>query len=94
MDQQLTYNMQAKKSASLAQTPCCAHRRAFPKAYLISLVAALPFLFSTVAEAGRREREKVSAALLLWKLHTQGKAFAALAAHRLRRSGLSSGTSI
>ncbi|CBJ26772.1 expressed unknown protein [Ectocarpus siliculosus] len=38
-----------------------------------------------VAEAGRREREKVSAALLLWKLHTQGKAFAALAAHRLRR---------
>eukprot|EP00752_Nemacystus_decipiens_P012979 g11485.t1 len=37
------------------------------------------------AEAGRRERERVSAALLLWKLHTQGKAFAALAAYRLRR---------
>lgn len=37
------------------------------------------------AEASRRERDKVSSALLLWKLHTQGKAFAALAAHRLRR---------
>lgn len=48
----------------------------------------LPFLrlsFVVVIEAVRQERERVSAALLLWKLHTQGKAFAALAAHRLRR---------
>ncbi|CAM9557973.1 unnamed protein product, partial [Hapterophycus canaliculatus] len=43
------------------------------------------FACGTAAEASRRERDKVSSALLLWKLHTQGKAFAALAAHRLRR---------
>ncbi|CAM9170084.1 unnamed protein product [Scytosiphon promiscuus] len=40
---------------------------------------------ASAAEASRRQREKVSSALLLWKLHTQGKAFAVLAAHRLRR---------
>ncbi|CAM9418317.1 unnamed protein product [Ectocarpus sp. 8 AP-2014] len=51
----------------------------------LSLQRKAFFSLVSVAEAGRREREKVSAALLLWKLHTQGKAFAALAAHRLRR---------
>ncbi|CAM9691538.1 unnamed protein product [Ectocarpus fasciculatus] len=51
----------------------------------LSLQRQAFFALATAAEAGRREREKVGAALLLWKLHTQGKAFAALAAHRLRR---------
>ncbi|CAN0368161.1 unnamed protein product, partial [Ectocarpus sp. 12 AP-2014] len=51
----------------------------------LSLQREAFFSLVSVAEAGRREREKVSAALVLWKLHTQGKAFAALAAHRLRR---------
>ncbi|CAM9238860.1 unnamed protein product [Ectocarpus sp. 13 AM-2016] len=51
----------------------------------LSLQREAFFSLVSVAEAGRREREKVGAALLLWKLHTQGKAFAALAAHRLRR---------
>ncbi|CAM9402883.1 unnamed protein product, partial [Ectocarpus sp. 12 AP-2014] len=51
----------------------------------LSLQREAFFSLASVAEAGRKEREKVSAALMLWKLHTQGKAFAALAAHRLRR---------
>eukprot|EP00904_Undaria_pinnatifida_P006700 jgi/Undpi1/315/HiC_scaffold_1.g00311.m1 len=45
---------------------------------------AFAALSSAAAEA-RYERERVRSALHLWKLHTQGKAFAALAAHCLRR---------
>ena len=42
-------------------------------------------LFDAAAGEARRERGRVRSALQLWKLHTQGKAFAALAAHCRRR---------
>lgn len=54
-----------------------------------SMIAERSLTFTTVqiivTVAARRERERVTAALILWKLHTQGKAFAALAAHCIRR---------
>lgn len=62
-----------------------------------SLHVAIPNFFTqtptdaphalAVWNAARLERERVRAALKMWKLHTERRAFLALAAHRQRRCG-------